>query len=333
MKRFVVLGTLLTLAAVLLTGCSAVFHTSSAGQIIDKTYDFKDFANIELSGSYQYEFRQADTYSVIISAPQSTLDRVDIRQSGITLSISMRYIPFTSSNARITITLPQLNKLTVSGSCDGSATGFNSNNDLAIDLHSSSRLNMDIKAAKTTMDISGSSNISGNLTAADTQINVSSSSRLDMELITGKTSLTFSGSSRGSGSLTAADTTINVTGSSSTNIAMKTGNATFSASGSSYIDGILIALDSDFNLTGSSHSNLQGTTGDVTIFASGSSYVNFLGLILHSADVTLQSSSHAIIYTEGALDIDISGSSTLDYYGNPSIGKTNVNSSSRLNHK
>jgi len=333
MKKLIILGTIITFAAALLTGCSAVFHTTGTGQIIDKTYDFKDFTNIELSSSYQYDFRQADTYSVVISAPQSTLDRVDIRQSGNTLVVSMRYIPFSSSNARITITLPQLNKLTVSGSCDGSATGFNSNNDLAIDLHSSSRLNMDIKAAKTTMDISGSSNISGNLTAADTQINVSSSSRLDMELITGKTSLTFSGSSRGSGSLTAADTTINVTGSSSTNIAMKTGNATFSASGSSYIDGILIALDSDFNLTGSSHSNLQGTTGDVTIFASGSSYVNFLGLILHSADVTLQSSSHAIVNTDGALDINISGSSILDYYGHPSIGTVNVSSSSKLNRK
>jgi hypothetical protein len=114
---------------------------------------------------------------------------------------------------------------------------------------------------------------------------------------------------------------------------MKTGNATFSAFGSSYIDGGLIALSSDFTLTGSSHSNLQGTTGDATIFASGSSYINFPGLILHSADVTLQSSSHGNIYTDGTLNIDISGASSLDYYGNPTIGKTDVNSSSRLNHK
>jgi hypothetical protein len=334
MKKFIVLfTTLLVLITVSLTGCSAVFHTTSLSNIVDKTYDFKDFTKIELSNSFQYDIKQADNYSVVISAPQNELDRIDIRQSGDSLIVTMKYIPFLSANPRITVTMPQLNKLAASDSCEGSAIGFNSNNNLEIDLHSSSRLNMDITAGKTTIDISGSSNISGKLTAADTNVNVTSSSRLDMALITGKTSMTFSGSSRGSGSLTAGDTAISVNSSSDINIAMKTGNASFTASGSSYIDGILSALGSDFNLTGSSHSNLQGTTGDVTIFASGSSYVNFLGLILQGADVTLQSSSHAIVNTDGALDINISGSSILDYYGHPSIGTVNVSSSSKLNRK
>jgi hypothetical protein len=333
MKKIIVLVTAIILIAALMTGCSAVFHTTNLGNMIDKTYDFKDFTKIDLSSSFQYDIKQGDNYSVVISAPQNELDRIDIRQSADNLIVTMRYIPFLSANPRITITMPQLNKLAASDSCEGSATGFNSGDNLEIDLHSSSRLDMDITAAKTTMDISGSSNISGKLTAADTNVSVTSSSRLDMELITGKTSMTFSGSSRGSGSLTAGDTAISVNSSSDINIAMKTGNASFTASGSSYIDGILTALDSDFNLTGSSHSNLQGTAGSVTIFASGSSYVNFTGLILQGADVTLQSSSHGIIYTDGALDINISGSSILDYYGNPSIGNVNVSSSSKLNHK
>ena len=334
MKKFIVLFiTLLVLMTVSLTGCTAIFHTSGTGQVVDKTYDFKDFTGVKISENYQYDIRQADNYSVVISAREDVFERVDIRQSGNTLIVSMKFVPFASSIARITITMPQLNTLAVANSCDGSATGFVSNSDLDISLSGSSSLDADITAGKTGMNISSSSNISGNLTAADTSIKVISSSRLDMDLVTGKTSLTFSGSSRGSGSLTSADTTINVTGSSDINIAMKTGRATLSASGSSYIDGSLIALDSDFNLTGSSHSNLQGTTGDVTIFASGSSSVNFLGLILLSADVSLQSSSHGIIHTDGALDINISGSSILDYYGNPSIGNVNVSSSSKLNHK
>ena len=334
MKKFMVLFvTLLAMMMVALTGCTAIFHTSGTGQVVDKTYDFKDFTEVKISENYQYDIKQSDTYSVVISAREDVFERVDIRQSGNTLIVSMKFVPFASSIARITITMPQLDTLAVANSCDGSATGFVSNNDLDISLSGSSELEADFTAGKTNMNISSSSNISGNLTVTDTTINVFSSSRMHMALVTGKTNLTFSGSSGGSGSLTSADTMINVTGSSNINIAMKTGRATLSASGSSYIDGSLIALDSDFTLTSSSHSNLQGTAGNVTIFASGSSSVNFTGLILQGADVTLQSSSHAIIYTDGALDINISGSSILDYSGNPSISKVNVSSSSKLNHK
>ena len=338
-KSIVCFVILLTLTAMLLTGCSAIFNTTKLGDVVNKTYDFKDFTNVQISNSFHYDLEQSDTFSVSAATYSSLLDRLDIHQSGNTLYVSMKNntlfgLNFSNGDyPSVTINLPQLNKLTASGSCHGTAAGFNSTGDLEVDLSGSSDANLDITAGKTNMNISGSSNVTGNLTAADTSIKVSSSSRLDMDLITGKNSLTFSGSSRGSGSLTAADTTINVASSSDINIAMKTANATFSASGSSYIDGILIALNSDFTLTGSSHSNLQGTTGDATIFASGSSFVNFTGLILHGADVTLQSSSHGIIYTDGALDINISGSSILDYYGNPSIGKVNVSSSSKLNYK
>jgi hypothetical protein len=327
-KLLIICLTLLAVSTMLLlTGCSAIFNTTKIGDVVNKTYNFKDFTNVQISNSFHYDLEQSDTFSVNAATYSSLLDRLDIHQSGNTLYVSMKNntlfgLNFSNGDyPSVTINLPQLNKLTASGSCQGTAAGFNSTGDLEVDLSGSSGANLDITAGKTNMNISGSSNVTGNLTAADTSIKVSSSSRLDMDLITGKTSLTFSGSSRGSGSLTAADTTINVASSSDINIAMKTGNATFSASGSSYIDGSLIALDSDFDLTGSSHSNLQGTTGDVTIFASGSSYINFLGLILHSADVTLQSSSHGNIYTDGTLNIDISGASSLDYYGNPSIGK------------
>ena len=48
---------------------------------MDKTYDFKDFTKIELSNSFQYDIKQADNYSVVISAPQNELDRIDIRQA------------------------------------------------------------------------------------------------------------------------------------------------------------------------------------------------------------------------------------------------------------
>jgi hypothetical protein len=114
---------------------------------------------------------------------------------------------------------------------------------------------------------------------------------------------------------------------------MKTGVATISAAASSTVRGSLDAQDCTFTINSSSRCELTGSAGNTNIEATGSSTMSASGLILKSADVTLESSSRAGIYTNGTLNIDISGSSTLDYYGNPSIGKTNINSSSRLNHK
>ena len=58
----------------LLTGCSAIFHTSGTGQIVEKTYDFKDFTNVEISNAFQYEIKQSDTYSVVVSAHENLLN-------------------------------------------------------------------------------------------------------------------------------------------------------------------------------------------------------------------------------------------------------------------
>jgi hypothetical protein len=332
MKNIFVLGSVITLAA-LLTGCSAAFHTTNSGPVVDKNYDFKNFTDIELSSAFQYDIKQGDNYSVVISAPQKVFERIDARQSGDTINVGMRFIPFLQDKPRITITLPQMNKLDISGSCDGSATGFVSNSDLVIGVHSSSSLNMDITAGKTTMDISGSSNISGNLTAADAQIDVSSSSRLDMDLTTLKTGIDISGSSYVSGKLTAADTQIKVSSSSTLNMSMKTAVTTVSASASSTIRGTLDAQDCTFTINSSSRCELTGSAGNTNIETTGSSSMISPGLILKSAYVIVESSSRANIYTNGTLNFDISGSSTLDYYGNPTIGKANVSSSSRLNHR
>jgi hypothetical protein len=54
---------------------------------------------------------------------------------------------------------------------------------------------------------------------------------------------------------------------------------------------------------------------------------------MQSADVTLDGASNASVLTDGTLNLDISGFSKLNYYGNPTLGKTNISGASNLNHK
>jgi hypothetical protein len=286
---------LLTLTAMLLAGCSAIFHTSGTGQIVEKTYDFKDFTNVEISNAYQYEITQSDNYSVVVSTPESLVDHLDIHISGNTLYIGMKFVLFSSSNLKITITMPQLINLSVTGACDGTATGFDSNSNLEIYLSGASRLDANFKAGITKLDISGDSRITGNLTAADTEIILSGASDLNMT--------------------------------------MQTGNTVITASGSSDIRGSLQAADCQFNLSGASTCNISGAAGKTVIAASGASDFNSSGFTAQTADVKLTGASDASIRVNGTMNVDISGASTLNYSGNPTIGKIDISGASKMSHK
>ena len=144
-KLLIVYLTLLTVSSMLLlTGCSAIFNTTKLGEVVNKTYDFKDFNNVDISSAFQYEITRSDLYSVVVSTNENMFEHMDVHQSGNTLYIGMKFL-FSGSNPKITITMPQLNKLAVSGDCRGSATGFVSASDLEIDLSGASRMEADFK--------------------------------------------------------------------------------------------------------------------------------------------------------------------------------------------
>jgi hypothetical protein len=295
-KLLIICLTLLAVSTMLLlTGCSAIFHTSGTGQIVEKTYDFKDFTNVEISNAYQYEITQSDNYSVVVSTPESLVDHLDIHISGNTLYIGMKFVLFSSSNLKITITMPQLINLSVTGACDGTATGFDSNSNLEIYLSGASRLDANFKAGITKLDISGDSRITGNLTAADTEIILSGASDLNMT--------------------------------------MQTGNTVITASGSSDIRGSLQAADCQFNLSGASTCNISGAAGKTIIAASGASDFISSGFTVQTADVKLTGASDASIRVNGTMNVDISGASTLNYSGNPTIGKIDISGASKMNHQ
>jgi hypothetical protein len=295
-KLLIICLTLLAVSTMLLlTGCSAIFHTSGTGQIVEKTYDFKDFTNVEISNAYQYEITQSDNYSVVVSTPESLVDHLDIHISGNTLYIGMKFVLFSSSNLKITITMPQLINLSVTGACNGTATGFDSNSNLEIYLSGASRLDANFKAGITKLDIYGDSRITGNLTAADTEIILSGASDLNMT--------------------------------------MQTGNMVITASGSSDIRGSLQAADCQFNLSGASTCNISGAAGKTVIAASGASDFISSGFTVQTADVKLTGASDASIRVNGTMNVDISGASTLNYSGNPTIGKIDISGASKMNHQ
>jgi hypothetical protein len=300
MKKLMILAvtTFIIAAMLLTTGCTALFHTTDAGPVVEKTYDFTNFSAVEVSDSFNYNIEQGAGYSIVVSARQYLIDRLDNHQDGNTLFVGMKNNTLmfnVDGNYTVTITMPILNSLTISNSSQGTASGFSSSNGLALNVADSSRLDAELTAGKTTMNISDSSRITGNITASDTQIKVNGSSDLNMNL--------------------------------------QTGNMVINASDSSDILGTLQAADCRITLSNSSTCTLTGSSNATTITAGDSSDMNSPGFTLQSADVTLSGSSDASIAVVKNIDVNISDSSTLNYTGDPVVGKISIRDSSNVNHR
>jgi hypothetical protein len=135
MKKLMILAATIFIAAAMLltTGCTALFHTTDTGPVVEKTYDFTNFSAVEVSDSFNYNIQQGTAYSITVSLRQYLVDKVDVHQNGNTLFVGMKNNTLlfgVDDNYTVTITMPQLNSLTVSNSSQGTASGFNSTNDL-----------------------------------------------------------------------------------------------------------------------------------------------------------------------------------------------------------
>jgi hypothetical protein len=300
MKKLTILAvtTLITAAMLLTTGCTTLFHTTDTGPVVEKTYDFTNFSAVEISDSFNYNIQQGTAYSITVSVRQHLTDKVDVHQNGSTLFVGMKNNTLlfgADDNYTVTITMPQLNSLTVSNSSQGTASGFNSTGDLGINVSNSSRLDAELTAGKTAMNISDSSRVTGNITAADTQIKLSSSSDLNMNL--------------------------------------QTGHTVINATDSSDVRGSLRAADGQITLNNSSTCTLTGSANAAIITAGDSSDMNSPGFTLQTADVTLSGSSDASIAVVKNIDINVTDSSTLNYSGDPVVGKISIRDSSNVNHR
>lgn len=166
------------------------------------------------------------------------------------------------------------------------------------------------------LEVGGASSgfVSGFKSANDFSLRLSGASRLDLEMETG-------------------DFTSKISGASDLDIDLVADSFKADVSGASTLKGSLETGKTDIELSGASDVRLAGSGTDLILYASGASGARLTGFSVVNADVTLSGASDANIDVSVKLDINISGASSLDYYGEPSLGKTQISGSSDLNHK
>ena len=237
-KALIFIATLLVTASLLtiFTGCRGISDAIvGSGDLITREMDFTEFTKLEIGHVFQAKVTEADSFSVSITVDDNLLEYVTVRKSGDTLRVYLEGgYAYIGTTKIVEITMPRINKLSLSGASWCEVSGFRSSDRLELEASGASTLNIDdTKAGETSFEISGGSHASGGIEITEGRFNVSGASRIDLE-----------GAAR--------DISIEASGASYANLAnVSTSNATVNISGASV---------ATVNVTGSLGGNVSGAS-------------------------------------------------------------------------
>ena len=163
-------------------GATLAYFWFWPGNLKTEEMIFSDFTAVEVGWAFELTVTQSSSYSVVISADEKIFDNIEVTQTGNTLIIGHKPgIEFTALIRKAEITMPDLNKLILSGATRGTAEGFSNSNTFVLGLSGASSLEMtDINVGDAEIEVSGASTISAVGTANDLSSFVSGASRLDL---------------------------------------------------------------------------------------------------------------------------------------------------------
>jgi hypothetical protein len=242
MKKLIFILALVTviISGTILSGCVRVDLAEKNGPITTREYNFTDFTGINIGYAFDFEVTPSDTYKVSITAGENVLEHIDVHKDGSTLVIEVNDWFFQwFSSPKVTITMPVLNELKLSGAARGSARGFKSSQDFDLQLSGATELDIAMETGDFVSELSGASRVIGSLTATSSDIELSGASRIE---------------------LTGSGWNINLHG-----------------SGASNADLIGFAVnDADIEFSGASHASLD-ISGRVDVDLSGASSLEYTG--------------------------------------------------------
>ena len=78
------------MALAMLTSCMNVHYSRTSKALAEENRQLKGFERIELLGSLDVKYEQADTFSVVVQAPPKVIDDVETRVEGNKLIVNMK---------------------------------------------------------------------------------------------------------------------------------------------------------------------------------------------------------------------------------------------------
>lgn len=186
MKR--VLGLITVFAVVALSiaslvGCQSIgVDVIGSGKLATEDFNFSGFTKVEAHNGFQVELTKSSTFSIEITADDNVHEYIEVTKSGETLKIGLEwgrsYRPVT---LKAKITMPDLYRINLSGGSRASIIGFSSSHDFSVELSGGSRVTGNITAGDANFELSGGSRVNLEGTGDDLVVSGSGGSQLDLE--------------------------------------------------------------------------------------------------------------------------------------------------------
>lgn len=172
-------------------------------RIADHTRQFNitAFSKVDVAGAFVVRFRKGDTYKVIADGREDDMSDMDVRVNGSTLEVKIdrRGGLFDWNNRKrvgLTITVPNIDELKLSGASKASLVGFGNYKNLNIDMSGACRTVFDGSVEKLTIQLSGASNVVLRGHATQLDADLSGASKIEAtDMNVGKASVDASGAS------------------------------------------------------------------------------------------------------------------------------------------
>ena len=150
--------------------------------------NFSDFSRIEVQHAIEVEVAQSSTYSVSLSVQNINVKDVKVSKEGDKLKIGRKMTPLSVLKAplakiKVSITMPNLLELTLSGASHGTVRGFSSANDFSLNLSGASHIEIGSMAVgKLKVELSGASRVAGKAEAAgNAEFHLQGASRVKLD--------------------------------------------------------------------------------------------------------------------------------------------------------
>jgi hypothetical protein len=160
-KIFLLISVFLLLAVFLAPGCKRVSSSmNGSGKIVDQDLNIKDFTNINAKGVYNLYIRQGDNFKVTVSLDDNLFNRLQVSMERKTLKLGVEApATFFPTTLKLTITMPQLLGLNLSGGANANITGFKSPDDFTLFLSGKGLLDGSIIASNLVFHLSEGSKV------------------------------------------------------------------------------------------------------------------------------------------------------------------------------
>ncbi|MBI9097604.1 MAG: DUF2807 domain-containing protein [Spirochaetaceae bacterium] len=142
------------------SGCD-ILGIRGSGNIVENSYSLTDFTSIRASNTCDLTTMKGDEYSVIVSCDDNILPYLEVyvTDNMLTLDLESGYF-FSHIEFNVTVIMPELNSLKVSGASAAVVSGFQNSSSFYTDVSGASDVRIDfISSAHIDCQVSGASEL------------------------------------------------------------------------------------------------------------------------------------------------------------------------------